>query len=126
MKFFKSCPLIVSVIICLSIGTSHAAGDPEKGKQAFAICSACHSVVAGSHGIGPNLASFSLSSIGQAEGFAYSPAFKKLAGEWTEEDMISYLANPMAKVPGTMMAMGAPSEQAAKDILAYLQSLNTK
>ena len=37
------------------VAPAYAAGDVKKGKKVFAKCKACHKVVAGKRGVGPNL-----------------------------------------------------------------------
>lgn len=102
------------------------ASDPiAAGKAAFAVCSACHAVVADAPtGIGPNLLGVVGRKAASLEGFSYSEALSTSGITWTEEELDAFLANPGAKVPGTKMVGGMTADPERRSaIIAYLASL---
>jgi cytochrome c len=42
------------------------------------------------------------------EGFAYSPPFARLVGEWTLAELNAFIASPVDYVPGTSMGISDP------------------
>ena len=56
-------------------------------------------------------------------GFNYSAAMKAKGGNWTIEELNTFLANPKAMVPGTTMSFaGLPRGSERADLIAYLNS----
>lgn len=101
-----------------------APGDAVQGKVVFAKCMACHQVVAGKNGIGPTLFQVSGRKAGTLPGYTYSPAMKASGLVWTPAALDTYLAKPMAKVPGTkMIFMGVPNPADRANLIAYLATL---
>jgi cytochrome c2 len=101
-------------------------GDAEAGRQAFAVCGACHTVTAGGPAlIGPNLWGVVGRGVGSQPGFDYSAELKGVGGTWTPEQLDRFLANPAAFAPGTRMGyvgVTDPEERAA--LVAYLATLH--
>jgi cytochrome c len=95
------------------------------GKAAFAACTACHSVdPGGASGIGPNLAGVVGRKAGALAGFTYSDAMKGSGITWSEGELDAFIADPVGKVPGTMMVAGGISDEAKRAaIVAYLASV---
>ena len=59
---------------------------------------------------------------GSIPGFAYSDGMKAKGGDWTYEDLNTFITKPSAYVSGTKMTYpGEPDEQKRADIEAYLQ-----
>jgi cytochrome c len=122
--------LAAAVIWLASAGVSAAAeprdGDAEAGRQAFAVCGACHTVTAGGAAlIGPNLWGVVGRDVGSVPGFDYSAELKAVGGAWTPERLDRFLANPMSFAPGTRMGyvgVADPVERAA--LVAYLVTLH--
>lgn len=103
------------------------AGDsPElrRGKLLYIQCRACHELEAGQpHKVGPNLTGFLGRPAGTAEGFSYSPAFRKVQLTWNEQTLDRWLEKPSAVVPGNTMAFAGianPKDRAA--LIAYLKA----
>lgn len=101
-------------------------GDPANGQKVFAQCAACHSIKPGENRVGPSLHAIVGRKSGSVPGFRYSDANKNSGITWTEQEMFTYLENPRAKVPGTIMTfVGLRDPQQRADVIAYLQE-NTK
>ena len=114
-------------------GKAWAAGDAAKGKKVFNKCRACHKLVAGKKGVGPNLNGFFGRTAGTLKGFKYSKDMKAAGAKglvWTEEAFVKYMANPKGYVGGligkkkakTRMAFNGLKKARDRDnILAYLK-----
>jgi len=106
-------------------GTDYASftGDAAKGKRVFAQCMTCHAVQEGRNNVGPSLYQIVGRTAGSVEGFKYSDANKNSGLVWTEEQLFTYLENPQATIPGTIMAFpGLRNPQDRADVIAYLKS----
>jgi cytochrome c len=58
-------------------------------------------------------------------GFSYSDAMKGKGGDWSFEDLNTFITDPKAFVPGTKMAFGGEKDPHKRaDILAYLRTLS--
>jgi cytochrome c2 len=90
----------------------------------FAVCSACHSVEPGKHGIGPSLAGIYGTKAGEVAGFEFSEPMLASGLVWNDANLDKYLADPRGVVPGTKMAYnGLKNEAQRKEIIAYIKSL---
>ena len=97
-------------------------GDPANGAKVFRQCQACHVLEPGQNRVGPTLHGIIGRTAGTVEGFKYSDANKNSGKVWTEEVMFTYLADPRASIPGTIMAFaGLKKEQDRLDVIAYIQ-----
>lgn len=97
-----------------------AAAAPE----AFAVCSACHSVNKGENGIGPSLAGIYGTKAGIVEGFDFSPQLVESGITWDDASLDKWLTNPQAMVPGTKMSYAGMTDAAKrKEIIEYIKSL---
>lgn len=92
------------------------------GKEAFAVCSACHSVAeVMESGPGPNLRGVMGRKAGSMAGFGFSEAMKSSGITWTEAELDAFLTDPTAKVPGSsMVAPKVADAGQRKAIIAYL------
>ncbi|GBF56848.1 cytochrome c2 [Candidatus Phycosocius bacilliformis] len=98
-------------------------GDPAKGETVFRQCQTCHVVTPGVNKVGPSLHNIIGRPAGQVAGFRYSDANKKSGITWTEQEIYTYLENPKARVPGTIMAFaGIKDSQKRADLVAYLKT----
>lgn len=101
-----------------------AAATPEEGKTVAKKCAACHSFEDGApNKVGPNLHGVVGRKKAAKEGFAYSAALSGLSGNWTYEDLNTFLTKPSDFAPGTKMTFAGLKE--AKDraaVIAYLKS----
>jgi cytochrome c len=115
----------------LAVGLLSGAGaalaqDAANGETVFKKCAACHRIGEGAKNlVGPQLNGIVGRKAGTVEGFNYSEANKKKAGEglvWTEDVLFKYLENPVAFMPGTKMSFaGVKDEADRKDVIAYLK-----
>lgn len=97
-------------------------GDAARGKRVFAQCMACHAVQEGRHNVGPSLYGIVGRESGTIPDFKYSDANQNSDVIWTEETLFTYLENPTAFIPGTIMAFaGLRNPQDRADVIAYLK-----
>jgi cytochrome c len=107
------------IAIVLAASAAQAQTDPS-----FAQCAACHTVAPGQNRLGPTLHKIVGRPKASVPGFAYSPAMKAQKGIWTEADLNAYIANPMAKVPGTRMVYPGMKDAAKRArLIAWLKSI---
>jgi len=103
-----------------------ASSDPKRGEAAFKQCASCHTVEkGGANKVGPNLYGVVDRAKAAAAGFNYSAAMKAKGGNWTYDDLDSFIATPKSYVPGTNMSyagMGRGGQRA--DLINYLHTLS--
>lgn len=101
--------------------TTAAAAEPP---ALWPVCSACHAVEPGEHGIGPSLASVVGSRAASKPGFDYSQPMKDSGLTWNEANLNRYLEDPRGVVPGTSMAYaGLKNAQQRQAMIDYLKTL---
>ena len=92
--------------------------------QVFNQCTACHSTAPGKTIIGPSLAGVYGRKAGAVAGFQYSDAMKGSGLAWNAGNLDSFLANPVGKVPGTLMGFAGIKDAAQrKAVIDYLKTL---
>jgi cytochrome c len=97
-------------------------GDAVKGRKVYAQCMSCHSLDAGRNLVGPSMHGIIGRTAGTVEGFNYSPANRDSGIVWTDQEMFTYLENPRAKIPNTIMAFaGIKDVQQRADVIAYIK-----
>ncbi len=102
-------------------GVDFASADVAAGEKLFRRCAACHKLEEGKNAIGPSLWGVVGRPVASIEGFNYSDAMKAHGGQWTPENLLQYLENPKAIVPGTKMAFaGLKDPQDRINVIAYL------
>ena len=105
-----------------------AAASPERGRERFRVCGACHAIEAGAaHTIGPNLWGVVGRPVATAQGYdRYTPAMVAFGGAWSPERLDLYLREPGALVPGTSMVFpGVPDGADRAGLVAWL-ALNSQ
>ena len=98
---------------------SETAGDPEKGRQLYARCAACHSLTVDR--TGPRHCGLLGRRAGSVPGFNYSEAMKNADVVWTVATLDRFLANPMKAMPGTAMGYAGVDDRLERaDLVAFL------
>jgi cytochrome c len=121
--FSKALALSLPLALIYAIAPAHAQ-DIDKGKQAFALCAACHAP--DKNGVGPLLGGVIGRTSGTVEGFRYSRAMKRAGIIWDAKSLDAYLTDPQQTVPGNVMPFaGIADPQQRADIIAYLGSLKS-
>jgi cytochrome c len=107
------------------VAQAAAAGNAEAGAGIFKKCTACHSAeTGGPNKVGPNLAGIVGRPKASHAGFGYSDALKAKGGNWTLDDLASFIHSPKTFVPGTKMLFpGITDAGDLGDLLAYLNTL---
>jgi len=96
----------------------------ERGEAAIKVCTTCHTFdKGGANKVGPNL----WGVVGRAKaaegGFNYSAAMKAKGGNWSYEELNSFLLNPRADIPGTSMSFAGITRGGQRaDIINYLRT----
>jgi cytochrome c len=100
----------------------------QKGTADVRVCQACHTFQKGqASNIGPNLYGVVGRPVASVPGFNYSAALKAKGGTWTFDALNSWLKNPRADVPGTLMTFaGFDDESERADVIDYLNSNSDK
>jgi cytochrome c len=96
----------------------------QAGTADVKVCQACHNFQKDQgNKVGPDLYGVVGRPVASVAGFNYSPALKAKGGTWTFDALNTWLANPRADVPGTLMTFaGVDSEKQRADIIDYLNS----
>jgi cytochrome c len=111
--------VISAVAALLAVGIA-AAADPEKGKEVYGRCLACHALEYDR--VGPHHCGLFGRRAGSVKGFTYSEAMKRSKIVWSEKTLDRFLANPLKTVPGTAMTYaGVPDAKERADLIAYLK-----
>lgn len=94
-------------------------GDPVKGQATYmAKCGGCHSLDA--NRIGPAHRGIVGRRIASSPGYAYSPALRKVAGNWTPPRLDQWLRGPQQFAPGSKMFVTVGDATQRRDIIAFL------
>ncbi len=105
----------------------YKAADLANGRQAFQLCSACHTAIeGGANMMGPNLYGVFGRQSASAVGYKYSPALKAAGWVWTPAQLDKWLASPQTTLPGTRMAfVGLKDPKTRTDLIAYLNVVSS-
>jgi cytochrome c len=124
------CVVAGTLMLAAFGGSAFAAGDAV-GKELFTTkCGICHQVGPGAKTlIGPELNGIVGRKAASIADFpSYSAGMKKLGDEgyvWTEEHIDTWITDPKAMIPDSMMALafqGVPDAGERADIIAYLKT----
>jgi cytochrome c len=108
--------------VLTSLPAPYNAADLENGRQRFAQCRSCHTLVEGGPNlVGPNLYGMFGRRIASKEGYSYSEAAKGADFVWDGPRLDRWLADPRGFLQGTKMAFpGIKAEQDRRDVIAYV------
>lgn len=109
-----------------SLGDILAVASVEKGVKVFKKCKACHTTDNGGKNlVGPNLWNIVGRDKGSLEGFSYSSSMTAAAGNWTYEDLDSFLKKPSDFVAKTKMSFAGLKKSGDRAaVIAMLRSLS--
>jgi cytochrome c len=119
--------LLTTLLFALAVAIPEhhavAAGDPERGAQAFQACAACHSLRLELNMTGPSLAGVWGRKAGSLAGFdRYSPALKESGVIWDAKALVPWLKSPEQFIPGNWMTFaGIPDAETRADLIAFLK-----
>ncbi len=123
--------VVVSLALILSVAalsrTALAAGDVEAGGKLFTrLCGGCHQVGESARAaFGPQLNAIVGRPAGSTADYQYSDAMKHSGVVWTRDQLVAYLDDPKAVVPGTRMIFwGLSDAEKVDNLLAYLQTFS--
>jgi cytochrome c len=107
------------------VAKSAAGANAQNGAAVFKKCQTCHTGdKGGANKVGPNLWGIADRPKASHEGFNYSEAMNAKGGDWTLQDLASFIHSPKGFVPGTKMSFPGISDPAElADLLAYLDTL---
>jgi cytochrome c len=105
-----------------------ASASSEHGATIAKQCELCHNVGKGQgNKVGPDLFGVVGRPVASVAGFNYSAPLKAKGGTWTFDALNTWLTDPRADVPGTLMTFaGLPNEKQRADVIAYLNSNSDK
>jgi cytochrome c len=100
----------------------------KTGEQTAKECELCHNLGKGQgNKIGPDLYGVVGRPVASEASFSYSAPLKAKGGNWTFEALNTWLTNPRADVPGTLMTFaGISNAHQRADVIAYLNSNSDK
>lgn len=85
-------------------------------------CGGCHSVDA--NRIGPRHRGVVGRPVASIPGYAYSPALKKLGGNWSSARLDQWLSDTQKMAPGSKMYLQMDDPAQRRAIIAYLNSVS--
>jgi cytochrome c len=96
----------------------------KKGSADVRVCQACHNFEKGQgNKVGPDLYGVVGRPVASVAGFNYSAALKAKGGTWTFDALNTWLTNPQADVPHTLMTFaGIDDEKERADVIDFLNS----
>jgi cytochrome c len=105
-----------------------ASASLQQGASIAKECELCHNLGKGQgNKIGPPLYGVVGRPVASISDFSYSAPLKAKGGTWTFDALNTWLTNPRADVPGTLMTFaGISNEHQRADVIAYLNSNSDK
>jgi cytochrome c len=112
----------------VAIDTMLGSATVKAGQADTKVCETCHNFGKGQgNKVGPDLYGVVGRQVASEQGFNYSSALKAKGGTWTFDALNTWLKNPRADVPGTLMTFaGLPSEKQRADVIDFLNSNSDK
>jgi cytochrome c len=96
----------------------------KRGKQVALRCKNCHSFDKQVNKIGPTLVSVLGRKAGTVPGYEYSEAMKRYGREWSPQNIEEFVEHPNQTVAGTKMIISPVTPEQARDVVAYIRSLD--
>jgi cytochrome c len=113
--------LLLMVATCVTAQTG-TVGNAITGKEIYdARCSACHSVE--DNRVGPKHLGVFGRKAGAVKNFRYSAALSKSTLIWNRENLLAWLKNPEAVIPGQSMGYAMDNPEDRNDVVTYLSTL---
>ncbi|MEO5794848.1 MAG: c-type cytochrome [Rhodoferax sp.] len=110
------------VLLALWAAGPASAQSVAQGQALYAAhCTACHSV--DYNLTGPMHLGVVGRKAGSVPGFDYSPALRKSKLVWTRANLLAWLQDPEALIPGQGMDFNLESARDREDVVAYLATL---
>jgi cytochrome c len=105
-----------------------ASADVKSGEETAKACELCHNLGKGQgNKIGPDLFGVVGRQVASQADFNYSAPLKAKGGTWTFDTLNTWLTNPRADVPGTLMTFaGISNAKQRANVIAYLNSNSDK
>ena len=122
-----------SLAILEPLDAAGPASEELSGQILYVQCAGCHNIkTGGGHprdskvpGIGPDLLGVVGSQIAASPDYSYTEALKKTPGNWSIENLDSFLRDPQGFAPGTKMEFqGIKDDDKRKKLIQYLKTLN--
>jgi cytochrome c len=108
-------------VVEVAFADVYATADAGAGERLWRQCQACHALNPGQNGVGPYLHGVVGRPKHSADGFSYSDALMSLEGDWTPENLSSFLESPRSYAPGTSMSYNGMSDvEDRANLIAYL------
>jgi cytochrome c len=109
--------------ILATLPAAYQSADLDNGEAKFALCKACHTVIAGGEsGVGPNLHGVFGRKAGSVAGFNYSDGLKAAGFTWDVDHLDKWLTDPRGMIPTTKMTyIGVKDANDRRDVIAYLK-----
>jgi len=112
----------ITLIACGAHAFAGQAANPDRGKQLFEQCAACHGLGDATDTDGPTLKGVIGRKAGSLEDYRYSAAMKRSDVTWTATTLDAYITDPQGYIKGNRMAYAGMSDAADRaDLIAYLQ-----
>ena len=110
--------------LSIALSACGASGDPERGRELYFQCAACHAFKVNL--VGPKHCGLFGRRAGSLPDFVYSDAMKSLEVVWDARTLDEFLASPLTYVEGTTMgSVGVPDERDRSDLIAYLRQASS-
>lgn len=90
-----------------------------RGASLAEDCKACHQLDQRENMVGPHLVDLYGRKVASVSDYEYSDALSEQDFNWDSEKLATFILDPLATYPGTMMAYDGLTEQQAADIAEY-------
>ena len=102
--------------------TLPAAAPVDGATQFKRQCATCHTLSASdAQRQGPTLAGVLGRRAGSVPGFHYSAGFEQASWTWDADNLDTWISNPSAMIPGTVMIYHQPNPAIRKQVIDYLK-----